>query len=202
MLLPFATIRFFPSYSLDTSILVAVLIGVVVLALLTETLGWVFVGLVVPGYLASVFVLHPETGATIVVEALFTYLLSVLLSNWLPKTGAWSSFFGRDRFFVILVASVLVREVFELCLLPRFGLYVDNHYGTTFTLDRSPHSIGLVLVPLTANGLWKLGVRRGLFQVGVPVLITYALLRFVLLPTTNLSFSSLELMYEDIARSF
>lgn len=197
-----ATYNVFPSYSLDTSILVAVLIGVLILAFLTETLGWVFVGLVVPGYLASVFVVHPETGATVVVEALVTYGFAVLLSSVASRTGVWSEFFGRDRFFAILLASVLVREVFEIAVLPRFGVWMDTKYGTTFALDRTLHSIGLVLVPLTANGFWKLGLRKGAFQVGVPVLLTFAILQFVLLPATNLSFSSLELMYEDIARSF
>src|SRR5207253_5895855 len=99
--MPWATVTLFPPYSLDTSILAAVLVGVLVLAALTETLGWVFVGLVVPGYLASVFVVHPETGLTVVVEALVTYGFAVLLSSVCRRTGVWSEFFGRDRFFAV-----------------------------------------------------------------------------------------------------
>lgn len=198
----FASLALFPSYSLDTSILVAVLIGVVLLALLTETLGWVFVGLVVPGYLASVFVIHPEAGVTIVVEALLTYGLARLLSGALSRTGAWSEFFGRERFFLVVLASVLVRLVSEVWLLPHVGQWLDAELGTSFTLDRTLYSIGLVLVPLTANAFWKLELRRGLLQVGVPVVLTYVILRFVLLPATNLSFSTLELTYEDVAQNF
>ncbi|RYZ41144.1 MAG: hypothetical protein EOO71_13155 [Myxococcaceae bacterium] len=198
----FSTLTLFPAYSLDTSILVAVLVGVLILALLTETLGWVFVGLVVPGYLASVFVIHPEAGATVVAESLLTYGLALALSSGLSRTGAWSEFFGRDRFFSIVLSSVMVRAVSETWLLPVLGRWMDDRWGTSFIVDRSLHSIGLVLVPLTANALWKLKVRRGLWQVGVPVALTYALLRFVLLPATNLSFSSLELMYEDVAQDF
>ncbi|MBF5040769.1 hypothetical protein FGE12_00055 [Aggregicoccus sp. 17bor-14] len=197
-----STLTLFPPYSLDTSILVAVLVGVLILALLTETLGWVFVGLVVPGYLASIFVINPEAGATVAVEALLTYGLAVLLSAGVSRTGAWSAFFGRDRFFLVVLASVLVRAVSEAWLLPYVGHWLDARFDTTFVLDRSLHSIGLVLVPLTANAFWKLKLRRGLLQVGVPVFLTYAVLRWVLLPGTNLSFGSLELVYEDIARSF
>jgi gamma-polyglutamate biosynthesis protein CapC len=197
-----STLTLFPAYSLDTSILVAVLVGVLILALLTETLGWVFVGLVVPGYLASVFVIHPEAGCTVVAESLLTYAVALAFSSGLSRTGAWSEFFGRDRFFVVVLASVLVRAVSETWLLPVFGHWMDERYGTSFIVDRSLHSIGLVLVPLTANAFWKLKLRRGLWQVGVPVALTYVLLRFVLLPATNLSFSSLELMYEDVAQDF
>jgi hypothetical protein len=195
-------VALFPPYSLDTSILAAVLVGVIILALLTETLGWVFVGLVVPGYLASVFVIHPEAGITVVTEAVVTYGLAVALSRGVSATGAWSEFFGRDRFYAIVLASVLVRGVSEVVVLPVLGHWLDVRLGTTFSLDRSLHSIGLVLVPLTANAFWKLGLRRGLFQTAVPVFLTYALLRWVLLPGTNLSFSSLEMTYEDVAQDF
>ncbi|MDQ3264397.1 MAG: poly-gamma-glutamate biosynthesis protein PgsC/CapC [Myxococcota bacterium] len=197
-----ATLTLFPPYSLDTSILVAVLVGVLALALLTETLGWVFVGLVVPGYLASVFVIHPEAGLTVTFEAVLTYLLAVALSKGLSRTGAWSEFFGRERFFLVVLASVLVRAVSEAWLLPTVGGLLDQRYGTAFALDRTLHSIGLVLVPLTANAFWKLQLRRGLLQVAVPVAVTYLVLQLILLPYTNLSFSSLELTYEDIAQSF
>jgi len=197
-----STLTLFPHYSLDTSILVAVLVGVVLLALLTETLGWVFVGLVVPGYLASIFVIHPEAGTTVLLEAVLTYLLALGLSQGISRTGAWSDFFGRDRFFVIVLSSLLVRAVVEAWWMPHVGRWLDARLGTTFALDRSLHSIGLVLVPLTANAFWKLKLRRGLIQVAVPVGLTYALLRWVLLPATNLSFSSLELIYEDIAQNF
>ena len=36
----------------------------------------------------------------------------------------------------------------------------------------------------------------------MPVLLTYLVLQLILLPATNLSFSSLELTYEDVAQSF
>jgi hypothetical protein len=67
---------------------------------------------------------------------------------------------------------------------------------------REFYSIGLVLVPLTANLLWKPGALRGLAQLGVVTGLTYLVLTRVLLAYTNLSLSSFELLYEDTAVDF
>ena len=192
----------FPEFGLENSILTAVVVGVLVLAFFTETFGWVFVGLVVPGYLASIFILHPRSGWIVVGEAVATWALSAFLAGPLSRTQAWSHFFGRERFFLIVLCSVLVRLLCELLLLPALGEALDTRTGGFFGPAAGFFSIGLVLVPLTANGFWKLGPWRGLFQVGVPVALTYGVLRLVLLRYTNLSFSSLELTYEDVALDF
>ncbi|HLM42922.1 MAG TPA: poly-gamma-glutamate biosynthesis protein PgsC/CapC, partial [Myxococcaceae bacterium] len=192
----------FPEFGLENSILTAVVVGVLVLAFFTETFGWVFVGLVVPGYLASIFILHPRSGWIVVGEAVATWALAAFLTGPLSRTQAWSQFFGRDRFFLIVLCSVLVRLLCELLLLPALGEALDTRTGGLFGPAAGFFSIGLVLVPLTANGFWKLGLGRGLFQVGIPVALTYGVLRLVLLRYTNLSFSSLELTYEDVALDF
>ena len=75
-----------PPGGLDQSIVLAVLLGVWVTLLFTETLGWVFVGLVVPGYLASVLVVQPATALVIVAEALLTYLVARGLAYGLAPT--------------------------------------------------------------------------------------------------------------------
>ena len=59
-----------PHRGLDQSILLAVLVGLVTLLALTEAFGWVFVGLVIPGYLASIFVIQPLSGFAVVFESL------------------------------------------------------------------------------------------------------------------------------------
>ncbi|MCA9699836.1 MAG: hypothetical protein KC431_20090, partial [Myxococcales bacterium] len=64
------------------------------------------------------------------------------------------------------------------------------------------YSVGLVLVPLTANMLWKPAVHRGLMQLVVEVGVTYLVVAFILLPYTNLSLSSVELTYENTAINF
>ncbi|WP_434418731.1 poly-gamma-glutamate biosynthesis protein PgsC/CapC [Nannocystis pusilla] len=191
-----------PHGGLDQSILIPVLVGVYVALFFTETFGWVFVGLVVPGYLASVLALQPTTAAVIVLEAIVTYLLARGLAYALAPTGVWAPFFGRDRFFVIVLASVLVRQHDQLWILPALSSWLELQMGTELPPVREFYSIGLVLVPLTANMLWKPGLWRGLGPLAVVVGLTYATLELVLLPLTNLSLSSFELLYEDSAIDF
>ena len=90
---------------LDQSILVAVLIGIYILLFFTEIFGWVWAGLVVPGYLASVFAIQPEAGVAVCIEAMLTYLASRGISDLMSRWGGWSPFFGRDRFFLIVLVS-------------------------------------------------------------------------------------------------
>ncbi len=191
-----------PPGGLDQSIVLAVLLGVWVTLLFTETLGWVFVGLVVPGYLASVLVVQPTTALVIVAEALLTYLLARGLAYGLAPTRVWAPFFGRDRFFLIVVASVLVRQHDQLWLLPALSGWLERQLGYALPPVREFYSIGLVLVPLTANLLWKPGALRGLSQLAVVTGLTYLGLSAVLLAYTNLSLSSFELLYEDTALDF
>ena len=191
-----------PQRGLDQSILLPVLVGLFVLAALTETYGWVFVGLVVPGYLGSVFVIQPGAGLAMVVEALITFGLVASLSSWLSKTGAWSAFFGRDRFFLIVLISVFVRQNTQLWLFPSASAWLSSSFGIAFALQYELMSIGLVLVPLTANMMWKLGLSRGLVQLAVPTAITAVITGLLLVPFTNLSLSNLELTYESVAIDF
>jgi hypothetical protein len=192
----------FPPHGLDQTIHVSILLGVLFLLFLTEAFGWVYSGLVVPGYLASVLVFQPAAGLAILAEAILTFLLARFLSDVVSRSGAWSKFFGRERFVLLILVSVIVRQNSELWILPGALRVFDHAFGTTFHLSRSVSSIGLVLVPLTANMFWKLDVRRGLLQVGVPTLLTWAILYFFLIPHTNLSFSRLELTYENVALDF
>jgi gamma-polyglutamate biosynthesis protein CapC len=197
-----SVLSLWPPHGLDQTIHLGILLGVLVLLYLTEAYGWVFNGLVVPGYLASVFVIQPAAGVAVIFESLLTFALARVISDVLGRTGAWSRFFGRERFFLIILVSVIVRQQSQLWLLPDLLGLVDDRFGSTFHLERSFSSIGLVLVPLTANMFWKLDLRRGLVQVGVPTLVVYALLRFLFLRYTNLSLSSLELTYENVALDF
>jgi gamma-polyglutamate biosynthesis protein CapC len=195
-------LQLFPPHGLDQTIHVAVLLGLWVLLFTTERLGWVWSGLVVPGYLASVFVIQPAAGVTIACESVLTFVAARLVSETASRSGAWSPFFGRERFLLIIVLSVIVRQASQLWLGPELLAAVDARLGTSYRLEQSFSSIGLVLVPLTANMFWKLDVPRGVLQVGVPTLVTYLILRYVLVPFTNLSYSSMELTYENVALDF
>ncbi|MEZ4448032.1 MAG: poly-gamma-glutamate biosynthesis protein PgsC/CapC [Nannocystaceae bacterium] len=197
-----AAIEVLPPGGLDHSILLAVLVGVWIALFFTETLGWVFVGLVVPGYLASVLVIQPVTAAVVVVEAVVTYLLARALAQGMARTGAWTTFFGRDRFFLIVILSVLVRQHDQVWVMPALARFLDQNFAIELPPLREFYSVGLVLVPLTANMLWKPGLRRGLGQIAVVVGLTYLVLTRVLLTLTNLSLGSFELLYEDTAIDF
>lgn len=199
MITPFEVL---PHGGLDQSILLPVLVGVLIALFFTETFGWVFVGLVVPGYLASVLALQPTTAAVIVLEAIVTYALARGLAYALAPTHVWAPFFGRDRFFVIVLISVLVRQHDQLWILPALSGWLALQLGVELPPVREFYSIGLVLVPLTANMLWKPGLGRGLVALATVVGLTYAALQWLLLPLTNLSLSSFELLYEDSAIDF
>lgn len=192
----------FPGGGLDQSILVTVLVGVLVLLALTEWFGWVWAGLVVPGYLASVFAIQPPAGVAICFEAIITFVVSRAASDTMSRWGGWSPFFGRERFFLIVLVSVIVRQASELWVIEAVLSIFDQHTGSSLAASRDFASIGLVLVPLLANMAWKLSLRRAVFQIGVSVAITWFIVAAILLPLTNLSYSSLELTYENVALDF
>lgn len=189
-------IELFPASSIDNSILTSVWIGLLVTWVLHETLGWEFTGLVVPGYLASVFIIQPTTAVVIALEAMVTYLIVHVLSEWVPKLGMWFPLFGRDRFFLVLLVSVLVRLVLEG---GGFSLLAQA-FGVGVSADL--HSMGLVVVPLAANALNRAGLGRGVPRLLVPLVITWIVIEGFLLRYTNLSLSSFELTYEDLAVDF
>lgn len=191
-----------PARGLDQSMLLPVLVGLMVVLLCTETLGWVFAGAVVPGYLASVLIIQPVTGGIVVFESLVTLGVSAALAKGLSKTDVWTRFFGRERFFLILVVSLIVRMHDHAWFAPWAIGEIDELFKTQFETQQEFYSVGLVLVPLTANMLWKPALHRGLAQLAIQVGITFALVSFVLLPYTNLSLSSVELTYENAAINF
>src|SRR5260221_8344170 len=140
----------FPESGFDQSAATPVLLGVLVSWMLTETFGWVFAGLVVPGYLAALLFLDPRAASVDVAETALTYGVARLLGEHLSRTGLTSRVFGRERFLLVLVVSVLVRLAVEGVVITRF-LPHDAAWA---------HSIGLVVVPLAANACWKTGPLR------------------------------------------
>ncbi|MFO0577097.1 MAG: poly-gamma-glutamate biosynthesis protein PgsC/CapC [Polyangia bacterium] len=193
--------RIFPAYGLDNSLLTAVLLGLYVRFFFTEWLGWVFSGLVVPGYLGAIVLLRPASAAVIVVEAVLTLLLVRGLSGLLSRLKLGTPVFGRDRFMWLVVASVGVRVLVEAVLAPLLEARLRARLGWDLSDSFGLFGIGLVLVPLLANACWKPGLVRGSLQQLVCTGITYFLLRGVL-ATTNLSFANIALSFERIALDF
>src|SRR4051794_36553277 len=181
----------FPTSGFDRSATTPVLLGVLISWFFTESFGWIFAGLVVPGYLAGVFVLDARAGAIDVAEGVITYCLARAIDELLPRAGLTFRAFGRERFLLVIVTSVIVRLIVDAVILRRLLPQAAWAF-----------SIGLVLVPLMANSCWKTGLMKGIVQNGVPTVIVYLLLRFVLLRYTNLSLSGFQLASENVAASF
>src|SRR5689334_19975254 len=98
---------------LEGTLVIPILIGVLVMAAFTEVLGWDFAGVVVPGYLASVCLLDPVVATTVTLEAIVTWALALAIDRILTHTRIAYPIFGRDRFYLVLAASVIVRIALE-----------------------------------------------------------------------------------------
>src|SRR5262245_28995822 len=125
----------------------------------TETLGWSFTGLVVPGYLSAVALVSPEAALLMLGEATAALLIVRVMSDLAARARVGSRFFGRERFLLVLVVATGVRLLTD---------HILTQEGS------SAHSIGLVLVPLIAHALDRNGPVRGLTQIGVTTAITGA----------------------------
>ena len=171
----------FPQGGLTSSVITTVWIGVAVVAFFNLRFGWVLSGLVVPGYLVPLLIVKPWAAAVIVVESIITYFLVWLFSEYLARSGAWSSLFGRDRFFALILFSVAVRLTFDAWLLPGLGQWLMDEMHLVFDYRNNLHSFGLVIIALTANQFWKTGFVRGVVPLVVTVGTTYVIVRFGLM---------------------
>jgi len=191
----------FPEGALASSVITCVWAGIGVTAFFNLRFGWTMSGIVVPGYLVPLLISKPWAAVAIYVEAVAAYLLIRLISEGLSRAGLWSSFFGRDRFLALILASVAARMVFDLWLIPEFGLYLASEWGLQLDYRNELHSFGLVVVALTANQLWKPGFLRGSACLAVTVGCTFLVVRYGLMEATNFSISNLKYLYEDVAGS-
>lgn len=191
----------FPQGSLNSSVVTTVWVGVFVVAFFNLRLGWVLSGLVVPGYLVPLILAKPWAAFSVFIEGVFTYILVWFISEYMSRWGKWSSFFGRDRFFALLLASVFVRIFFDGLLLPWIGMEINRWFNIDFDYLNNLHSFGLIIVALIANQFWKSGLMRGLIPFLVTVGVTLFLVRFILMDLTNFNIGNLGYIYEDIASS-
>ncbi|HEY2903639.1 MAG TPA: poly-gamma-glutamate biosynthesis protein PgsC/CapC, partial [Polyangia bacterium] len=188
-------------HGLDATLLIPVLLGVLVNAAFTEFFGWDFVGLVVPGYLCSVIMLQPIVAAVVLVEAVVTWSLARAVDGVATRAGAIYPVFGRDRFFLILVVSVLVRSIIEGLAMPPALAMLRGPWPSIARHEPDLFGIGLVLVPLLANRLWNPGLRSGLFQLTVET-AGVRLLLLGLQVFTNFSVAGFELSFDRLALGF
>ena len=193
-------LEIFPQGSLSSSVITTVWIGVFVVAFFNLRFGWVLSGLVVPGYLVPLLLIKPWAVVAIFVEGITAYYLIWFFSDRLSRYGFWSALFGRDRFFAIVLASIVARVSFDGWLLPWFGSWLQG-FGIVFDYRNELHSLGLVIVALVANQFWKTGVIRGLPPFLITLFVTWLIVKYVLMTLTNFGLGGLSYMYEDLAAS-
>lgn len=192
----------FPEGALSASVIVTVWVGVFIVGMTNLRLGWVMSGLVIPGYMVPLLIAKPMAAVVTFAEGVVTYFLVWFYSEYLSRYTGWSNFFGRDRFFALVLASVGVRIVVDGWVLPELGDYLLQKYQYAFNYRNNLHSFGLIITALIANNFWKTGLWRGLWPMGVQVLLTWLIVRYVFMELTNFNISSLSFMYEDMATSF
>ena len=191
----------FPQGSLTSSVIPAVWVGMSVVCFFNLRLGWVLSGLVVPGYLVPLMLLKPWAAGVVLFEGILTYFLVWLLSDYLSRWAHWANFFGRDRFFALLLSSIVVRLVFDGWLLPELGAWATAYWHIAFDYRNNLHSFGLIIVSLIANQFWKTGFIKGLIPLMVTLTLTLLIVRYGLMELTNFSLSNIGYLYEDMATS-
>jgi hypothetical protein len=174
-----------------------VVVGLVFVSLFTEAYGWTYAGLVVPGYLAATLVVAPFTALLILFESALTHACVAATARIIPeRTAAWSTAFGRERFFLYVVIAIIVRLFVEGSLVP----WATQRFGLTHS--RELYSIGLVLVPLVANVFWSSGIGHAGPRLLVLTGLTYFFVDNVLLEHTNFSLSRFMVANESVALHF
>ncbi len=157
--------------------------------------------MVVPGYLVPLLIAKPWSALAIIIVAIYAYIQFYFLSEVLSKWGLWGNFFGRDRFFGLLLSGVIARLLFDAVIFPTVGALMSDSFSIDFDYRNNLHSFGLIVVTLLANQFWKPGLKRGLLQFGVILGISFLLVRYVLMVYTNFSIANLQFMYEGISES-
>lgn len=194
--------EFFPEHILDSSIHTSILVGLIVLWLATETIGWNFSGFIVAGYLAAILIAHPMSFVATFVEAILTYGIAWWLGAGAAASGLWSRSFGRERFLLFVLVSVPVRLIVEGIAGPHLQAMLGPLSLNPAWVRGEFFSIGIVLVPLVANSFWKVGLARGVAETGTVSLVTWLILAFVIVPITNLQLGHFELSFENFALHF
>lgn len=194
-------IPLFPENGLEQSLLFPIFLGLLVTNFFVERYGWIYSGLVVPGYLAPIVYVHPAAAVAIVIEASGAHLLVKALHKWAWRKKAITPPFGRDRFLIIILASLAVRLFLEELLLPlTLPWFGGDLVGASAV--RSYGAVGLVVVPLLANLFWKPGLGKGLIQASVTTGITLVILLYIVVPLVNFDIAHLDATFEDVALDF
>ncbi|MEJ6474513.1 poly-gamma-glutamate biosynthesis protein PgsC/CapC [Pseudoalteromonas piscicida] len=195
------SLALFPSGGgLGQSVITCVWIGIAVVAFFNLRFGFPLTGLVVPGYLVPLFIVSPTSAWVIIIEAIVVYCLMRFFAKTLVERFGYAEMFGRDRFFAIVLLSILVRVTMDVLFWPQVAAYLTR-WDITFDYAAQLYSLGLIIIALTANVMWNGGFKYGVKVTAIQLLITYLIIRFGLMTFTNFSIANLAVMYEAVAAS-
>ena len=191
----------FPNGSgLGQSVITTVWVGIAIVCFFNLRFGFPLTGLVVPGYLVPLLIVSPTSAVVILIEAVVVYWLMRLSAQTLLEKFGYAEMFGRDRFFAIILLSILVRVLMDSLLWP----LVANEFkqwDISFDYASDLYSLGLVIIALAANVMWNHGFKYGVKTTAIQLVCAYCIVRFVLMPFTNFSIANLAIMYEAVASS-
>lgn len=191
--------RIFPTGILSNSVFISVCIGAILTILMNMSLGWAISGIVIPGYLAPLILLKPMIALSILFEGIITYLIHLAFKILAERSYKFHSFFGRDRFFFILLISILVRVIFDKGIFPYIGEFINHTYHVNFDYKNNLHTFGIIIISLIANSLYSSGFRRGIIPIIITSVTVALILRYVLGTLTNFSIHNLGHIYSEIA---
>lgn len=194
------TFDIFPAGGLASSVITAVWVGVFVVVILNLRFGTTLSGLVIPGYLVPLLFIKPLSAGVVIIEGITTYFVTLALAKFAMKQFGYSELFGRDRFFALVVVSVLVRILFDHWALPHVGGWAVEQ-GLQFDYQNHLQSFGLIIVSLIANQFWNSGFKSGSKVLVVYIGLTYLIIKFLLVPFTNFNIAEIGYMYENLAQS-
>lgn len=190
----------FPAGGLTSSVITTVWVGVFIVVMLNLRFGTTLSGLVIPGYLVPIFFIKPISAGVVIVEGVVTYFVTLFIAQFAMKRFGYSELFGRDRFFALIVVSVLVRIFFDHWALPNVGEWLTSH-GIVFDYRNHLQSFGLIIVSLIANQLWNGGFKSGISVLALYLFLTFAVINYLLIPYTNFNIAEVGYMYESLAQS-
>ncbi|MBQ4833087.1 hypothetical protein J8L70_07530 [Pseudoalteromonas sp. MMG010] len=194
-------LNFFPAGGgLGQSVITTVWVGVAVVCFLNLRFGFPLTGLVVPGYIVPLLIVSPTSAVVILIEAIVVYVLMRLSAKYAMEKFGYAEMFGRDRFFAIILISILVRVLMDTLFWPFVATFLSS-WDITFDYSSQLYSLGLVIIALTANVMWNGGFRYGMKVTLIQLLVTFLIVRFILMGFTNFSIANLAIMYEDVAVS-
>ena len=194
-------LQLFPSGGgLGQSVITTVWIGITVVCLLNLRFGFPLTGLVVPGYLVPLLIVSPTSAVVIIIESIVVYGLMRFSAKYIMEKFGYAEMFGRDRFFAIILISILVRVIMDTLFWPLIANILSG-WDITFDYSSQLYSLGLVIIALTANVMWNGGFKYGMKVTIIQLAITYLLVRYALMPMTNFSIANLAIMYEAVAAS-